>query len=150
MNRPVLEYRLLKATEDYTALYHYEHIELEQIAARRECEFFVKEGVTYKQVSSAKEQKLYIIYVKIHEESPREPVDPAGIGTMKLEVRELDAIRNHPVIDSFYLDNHMQVLGVIGCTFHYFQGKEWERDSAEIDEDRRVYVLYVSPTGLTI
>ncbi|MED3825265.1 glutathionylspermidine synthase family protein [Priestia flexa] len=43
----LLEYRLLKLNETYTSIYHYESIELEQVLARRECEFFVKEVLPY-------------------------------------------------------------------------------------------------------
>jgi hypothetical protein len=146
-NRPVLEYRLWKGNETYTPLYFYEHIELEQILARRECEFFIKEGVTYKQVSSAKEDHLFVIYVEKYEENPPEPEDPASRGSLKLEIRELNSIKGHPLIESVYLDDHLDVLSYIGSSFTYFLNKEWERDSAELDEDRKVYVLYVTATG---
>ena len=59
-----LEYRLLKPDDTFVSIYHYQSIELEQILARRECEFFVKEGVTYKQTSSAVEDDIHIVYVK--------------------------------------------------------------------------------------
>jgi len=51
MNR--LEYRLWLGEENYRLLYFYESIDLPQIIARRECDFFVKEGVTYRQVFRA-------------------------------------------------------------------------------------------------
>src|SRR6478752_1207274 len=67
-----LEYRLLKPDDTFVSIYHYQSIELEQILARRECEFFVKEGVTYKQTSSAVEDDIHIIYVKEHEHGPKD------------------------------------------------------------------------------
>lgn len=67
-----LEYRLLKPDDTFVSIYHYQSIELKQILARRECEFFVKEGVTYKQTSSAVEDDIHIIYVKEHEHGPKE------------------------------------------------------------------------------
>jgi hypothetical protein len=144
--KAVLEYRLQKGKEDYVSIYHYPEIELEQILTRRECEFFVKEGVTYKQLSSAIEGNLFIIYLEIYEESPIEKERPSQPG-IRLEIRELNHINGHPLITSDYLTNHMDVLSMIGSVYTYDQGKEWERDSAEIDEDRQVYVLYVTPTG---
>lgn len=147
METAVLEYRLWKGNEQYEAIYHYKGIEYEQIFARRECEFFVKNGVTYKQVSSAIEEWLFIIYVEIFEESAPMSIDLSGSGSMKLEVREYNPLRGHPVIESLYLENHLEVLGYIGSTFTYFHDKEWERDSAEIDEDRMVFALYVTATG---
>jgi hypothetical protein len=143
--KAVLEYRLQKGKEHFVPIYHYPEIELEQILTRRECEFFVKDGVTYKQLSSAIEGDLFIIYLEIYEESPIEKeVSQEGI---KLEIRELNSLRDHPLITSDYLTNHMDVLSMIGSVYTYYHGKEWKRDSAEIDEDRQVYTLYVTPTG---
>lgn len=70
-----LEYRLLKPDDTFVSIYHYQSIELEQILARRECEFFVKEGVTYKQTSSAVEDDIHIIYVKEHEHGRKEQAE---------------------------------------------------------------------------
>lgn len=142
----ILEYRLQKGQEQFIPIYHYSDIELEQILARRECEFFVKEGVTYKQLSSAIEGDVFVIYLELHEEGPIEKAALVQEG-IKLEVRELHALRNHPLITVEYMTNHLEVLSMIGSVYTYYQGKEWERDSAEIDEDRQVYVLYVTLTG---
>ncbi|WP_338449352.1 hypothetical protein R4Z09_24720 [Niallia oryzisoli] len=146
---PVLEYRLRKGNDHYVPIYHYREIELEQILARRECEFFVKDGVTYKQLSSAIEDELFIIYVEIYEEGPPEPAILTQDGIL-LEIREWNAIKGHPLIMSEYVTNHLDVLSTIGSVYTYHQWKEWERDSAEIDEDRKAYVLYVTPTGYSI
>jgi hypothetical protein len=43
----------------------------------------------------------------------------------------------------------LDVLSYIGTVYTYYNGWEWERDSAEIDEDRSVYSLYVTKTGVT-
>lgn len=145
----ILEYRLRKSHDHFVPIYHYPEIELEQILARRECEFFVKDGITYKQLSSAIEDNLFIIYVEIYEEGPPEPAVLIQDGIL-LEVRELNAIKDHPLITSDYLTSHLDVLSTIGSVYIYHQQKEWERDSAEIDEDRKAFVLYVTPTGYSI
>ncbi|WP_081707831.1 hypothetical protein [Bacillus massiliigorillae] len=145
--KQVLEYRLWLGNEEYKSLYHYDNIELEEMLARRECEFFVKDGVTYKQVSSSIEKNLFVIYVEVYEESPPETIR-GGIGNMiTLEIRELNAIRNHPLLETKYLEFHIEVLCIIGSTFTFVNQLEYERDSAELDEDRKAYVLYVTPTG---
>jgi hypothetical protein len=144
----VLEYRLQKGPEQFVPIYHYQDIELEQILARRECEFFVKDGVTYKQLSSAIEDQLFIIYLEVYEDGLQEQEERSG--GIKLEIRELDARKGHPLIASKQMQHHLEVLGIIGSVYTYRHGREWERDSAEIDEDRKVYVLYVTPTGYTI
>jgi len=145
----VLEYRLHKGNDHFVPIYHYPEIELEQILARRECEFFVKNGVTYRQLSSAIEANLFIIYVELYEEDPIEGELLSEDGIL-LEVRELNTIKNHPLISSEYVTNHLDVLSTIGSVYTYHYGKEWERDSAEIDEDRKAFVLYVTPTGYSI
>ena len=70
-----LEYRLKKGKDEFVPIYHYPDIDLEQILARRECEFFVKEGITYKQLSSAIEDHLFVIYLEVYEEDPLENED---------------------------------------------------------------------------
>lgn len=144
-----LEYRLIKGKDEFIPIYHYPEIELEQILVRRECEFFVKEGVTYKQLSSAIEGHLFVIYLQVYEEGPVETEDPLQSG-IKLEIRELNALKEHPLLSSEYMTNHLDVLSVIGSIYTYIQDEEWQRDSAEIDEDRKVYVLYVISTGYTM
>lgn len=143
----ILEYRLWKGNEQFTPLYYYEHIELEQILARRECEFYVKKGVTYKQVSSALEGDLCVIYVQIFEEGPIETVKGANKDDLSLEIRELNALKNHPLVKILHFRTHLEILTIIGSTFTFVDEREWRRDSAELDEDRMVYVLYGTPTG---
>lgn len=145
----MLEYRLQKEKDKFEPIYYYTNIDLPQILTRRECEFFIKEGKTYQQLSSAIEDELFVIYVKSYEETPIDIKEPLYEG-IKLEFRELNAYKNHPLITFEYMTNHLDILSVIGSIYTYIDGKEWERDSAEIDEDRGVYVLYVKPTGFTL
>ena len=146
MKEPILEYRLRKGNDTFEAIYHYRNIELEQILARRECEFFVKEGVTYRQLSSAIEGNQFIIYVEIYEEEPlKDPLFPPE--RLVLEIRELNQRKNNPILKIEHHDHHLDILSVIGSVYYYIDGAEWERDSAEIDEDRYVYIVYVKATG---
>ncbi|XXM72128.1 hypothetical protein ACQ0QQ_21050 [Lysinibacillus sphaericus] len=149
MSRPLLEYRLLKSMGGYEPIFHYPDIELGQILARRECEFFVKEGVTYRQTSSAKEGDLFLIYVDKYEEEPvTDPLFPPQ--GLLLEIRELNPRKNHPILKQETYVDHLDILSVIGSVYTYIDGREYERDSAEIDEDRSVYILYVKATGETL
>lgn len=141
----ILEYRLKKGNE-FVPIYYYNDIELGQILARRECEFFVKGGVTYKQLSSAIENQLFVIYVEIFEEAPA-ILENLQDKKIHLEIRELNARKDHPLITSITFNNHFDILSIIGAIYTYYEGNEWERDSAEIDEDRKVYILYVTSTG---
>ncbi|KUP05749.1 hypothetical protein Q73_10635 [Bacillus coahuilensis m2-6] len=143
----ILEYRLLKG-EEFTPIYYYDDIEMEQILARRECEFFVKNGVTYKQTSSAIEDQVNLIYVEVFEEAPFE-IQP-GQGGIQLEFREYNPRKNHPLLKVEQFSFHLNVLHKIGAVYHFIDDVEWERDSAEIDEDRMTYVLYLTPTGYVL
>ncbi|TYR81654.1 hypothetical protein FZC66_07425 [Priestia megaterium] len=144
----LLEYRLLKVNDTYVSLYHYESIELDEILARRECEFFVKEGVTYKQRSSAIEDDIYIIYVDEYEYAPKQ--EKEGVSDyLTVEIREFNSYRDYPLVEIKTFGTHLEVLSYIGAVYTYHNQKEWERDSAEIDEDRQVYVLYVQETGVS-
>ena len=142
----MLEYRLQKGTNSYEPIYYYSAIDLPQILARRECEFFIKEGKTYKQLSSSIEGNLFVIYVELFEEAPIEFEKQSEQG-IKLEIRELNRLQYYPLLSTQYKSNHLEILSVIGSVYTYLEQNEWERDSAEIDEDRGVYVLYVAPTG---
>lgn len=142
----ILEYRLQKLNDYYEAIYHYPDIDLPQILARRACEFFIKDGVTYKQLFSAIEGELFVIYVEVFEQKPIEQQLHTQDG-IRLEIRLLNSRQNYPLVTSEYVSNHLDVLSVIDNMYTYMDGKEWERDSAEIDEDRNVYVLYVTATG---
>lgn len=142
-----LEYRLNKGTNSFEPLFHYEEIEIDQILARRECEFFVKEGIVYKQTSSAIEGNLHVIYVAKHDQGEMEKEEFNLNGTMKLEMREFRERTDFPLLKTLEFERHIDILANLGSVYHYLDGHEWERDSAEIDEDRRVYVLYLIKTG---
>ncbi|WP_394191140.1 hypothetical protein [Paenisporosarcina quisquiliarum] len=142
-----LEYRLYKGLHSFEPLFHYDSIELDQILTRRECEFFVKDGITYQQTSSAIEENLHLIYVKKVEESEKEKEVFNLNGRLTLEIREFNLRENHPIIQKHEFDQHLEILSQIGSVYLYFDQMEWERDSAEIDEDRLVYVLYMIKTG---
>lgn len=142
-----LEYRLYKGLHSFEPLFHYDSIELDQIITRRECEFFVKDGITYQQTSSAIEGNLHLIYVKKVEESEKEKEVFNLNGKLTLEIREFNLRENHPIIQKHEFDQHLEILSQIGSVYLYIDQMEWERDSAEIDEDRLVYVLYMIKTG---
>lgn len=150
MTTASLEYRLYKGPTSFDSLFHYESIELDQVLARRECEFFIKDGITYKQTSSAIEGNAHFIYVKKEEESEIEKEVFNLNGKLKLEVREFNYRENNPIIQTFEFDRHIEILSKIGSVYLYIDNNEWERDSAEIDEDRLVYVLYMIKTGYTL
>jgi hypothetical protein len=142
-----LEYRLFKGNNSAEPLFHYEQIDLQQVLARRECDFYVKEGIVYKQTSSAIEGQWHVIYVTKQDEGEIEKEAFNLNGALQLEMREFNERANHPLQKTLEFDHHIDILSHIGAIYHYIDGLEWEKDSAEIDEDRRVYVLYLIKTG---
>ncbi len=145
-----LEYRLFKGNNSSEPLFHYEQIDLQQILARRGCDFYIKEGTVYKQTSSAIEGDWHVIYVTKHEEGEADKEEFNLNGALQLELREFNGRANHPILKKLEFDHHIDILAHIGSDYHYLDGLEWEKDSSEIDEDRRVYVLYLIKTGYTM
>ena len=85
-----LEYRLYDRTSSYKPLFHYEVIDLHQVLARRECDFYVKEGIVYKQTSSAIEGEWHVIYVEKQKEGEKEKEEFNLNNTLKLEMRRFN------------------------------------------------------------
>ncbi|MFP5303424.1 hypothetical protein R2R70_19810, partial [Cobetia sp. SIMBA_158] len=91
---------------EFVPIYYYPEIDLGEILARRECEFFVINGTTYKQLSSSIEDQLFVIYVEIIEEEPPLKKIESTESTVSLEIRELNARNNHPLITTEIFHNH--------------------------------------------
>jgi hypothetical protein len=143
----VLEYRLNDEFNDFPALYHYKNLEREQIYVRRECDLFVKDSVVYKQTSSALEDDRFVIYL---EEEKRETPIHTGPTYDKLviEVREFKNIGERRILHTFHCFNHDEILGYLGNTYITLFQKEYCRVLAEVDEDRKAYILFVKATGV--
>ncbi|RBW67823.1 hypothetical protein [Bacillus taeanensis] len=145
----VLEYRLNDEFNDFPALYHYKNLEREQIYVRRECELFVKDGIIYQQTSSALEDDRFVIYV---EETKKESPIRSGptYDNLVIEVREFKNIGERKILHTYHCFNHDEVLGYLGNTYITLSQKEYCRVLAEVDEDRKAYILFVEDTGLII
>ena len=148
-NIHVLEYRLIDETKQYPAIYHFEELDKMQIFCRRNCDYFVLDKQVYETTSSALEEDRFVIYVKkVDDEKPfyaASSTRPLGI-----EVREYRENNESPEIAFFHCETHEDVFSYLDSTYHYVHGKEVERVSAEMDQDRRVYVLYVFPVGVEL
>ncbi len=108
MNSIVLEYRLYKNELSFEPLHHYTSLGLDEVLARRECEFFVKDGMTYKQRSSALEgDQYFLIYVDRYTEGPMDKHETSDI---KVEIRTLDDRFDNPLLEAYYVDRHLDAL----------------------------------------
>ncbi len=137
-----LEYRLNDERNQYPALYHYKFSDLFEIFCRRLCDYFIKEKKVYKQTSSSLEDEYYVIYVE--EETDEYVFDQADrYQHVTLEIRDYKEYSVSPLIFTYDLYSHEEALSFIGNDFLWIQDEEYEKISAEIDEDRSTYVLYM-------
>jgi hypothetical protein len=143
---PRLEYRLNNKVQNYPIVYYYESMDDVEAAMRFICDYFVKEGKTYLKTASAVEPPNFVIYVEAVEEDVAEEGNaknqllPKGIA---VEVREYqEGAPNYPVIHQFGFDSQVQAFSYLLADTMILFGQEWEKTSAEIDEDRQAYVYY--------
>ncbi len=140
-----LEYRLNDELKQYPALYHYDFSDPYEIFCRRLCDYFIKEKKVYKQTSSSLEDEYYVIYVE--EETDEYVFDQAdSYSHVTLEVRDYQEYSVSPLIYTYDLYSHEEALSFIGNDYLWIQEVEYEKISAEIDEDRSTYVLYMMKT----
>ncbi|MBM7603813.1 hypothetical protein JOC75_001786 [Metabacillus crassostreae] len=140
-----LEYRTNDERNNYPALYHYDFADPFEIYCRRYCDFFIKEKQVYKQTSSSLEEEYYVIYV---EKETEEYIfeDAENYSHVTLEVRDYKEYNVSPLIFTYDLYSHEEVLSLIGNDYLWIENEEYEKISAEIDEDRSTYVLYMTKT----
>lgn len=137
-----LEYRLNDERKEYPALYHYEFSDPYEIFCRRLCDYFIKGKKVYKQTSSSLEDEYYVIYVE--EETDEFIFEQADhYKHVTLEVRDYKEYNESPLIFTYDLYSHEEALSLIGNDYLWIQDEEYEKISAEIDEDRSTYVLYM-------
>nr|WP_320147847.1 hypothetical protein [uncultured Anaeromusa sp.] len=140
-----LEYRLLDEEKDYPVLYTYEGLSQGEVTARFICDRFVKEGKAYERTSCALEPDGFVIYIQpaangrvlwsaVEKKTAGLPLEIAACGSGLLSAQR-------QLVLSFltYEEIHLQLL----ADYRMHQGEEWLKVSAELDEDRSVYVYYM-------
>jgi hypothetical protein len=144
-----LEYRLLDEGRGFPVLYYYDLIDKDEISLRFACDYFVKDRVVYEKTSCAIELPNYVIYVKPAEDE--QVVDPGVLsaprwGGIRIEVREFrEGTSHYPVVHTYDFRDDDDALLHLQSDYLYLYGKEWEKTSTEVDEDRKVYVYYAKP-----
>jgi len=143
-----LEYRLLDEEEEYPVLYNYADIDKGEIAARFACNRFIKLGAIYEKTSCAVEPLTYVIYVNEIGEVPVSPPEPPGPAGVKVELRkdpDIDPLST--LLEAFRFTANVDVLLYLQSDYIVWMGEEWEKTMVVIDEDRKVYAIYVKPGG---
>lgn len=145
----VLEYRLADSERNYPSIYHVSDIDSMEIFCRRNCEYFTLNGKVYENVGSAMEPTKYVIYlqeVSNEKPNPKAPI----LRKLGVEVRLFSEDGVYRELDFLDCYTHQMVLGYLDNTYIYLGKTEYERTSAELDQDRRTFVMYVKPTGMEL
>ncbi|MFS0880328.1 hypothetical protein [Metabacillus niabensis] len=140
-----LEYRLNDEMKGYPALYHYDFTDPSEIFCRRLCDYFIKNNIVYHKTSSSLEDEYYVIYVE-EETDEYSFSDAKTYSHVTLEVREYQEYKESPLLYTYDLYSHEEALSLIGNDYLWIDDKEYEKVSAEIDENRSTYVLYMTRT----
>lgn len=150
---PTLEYRLLDELNHFPLVSLYPDISKAEIALRFCCDYFVKGHKVYQKTSCAIDD-TYVIYVV---EDPEEQVLNPGLVFLpdwigvRVEVRHYhEEGCDYPVVLKKHFHNDQDALLFLMSQFIELDGHEWEKASTEIDENRKVYVYYAQPTGVTL
>ncbi|QGQ45007.1 hypothetical protein [Metabacillus sediminilitoris] len=138
-----LEYRLNDEHLNYHALFHYEFSEPSEIFCRRLCDYFIKDKKVYHKTSTSLEDEYYVIYV---EKDTEEYIfeDAKMYKHVTLEVRDYKEYSSSPLLFTYDLYSHEEALSLLGNDYLWINNEEYKKISAEIDEDRSTYVLYIS------
>ncbi|MGE5701287.1 MAG: hypothetical protein ACM32O_02055 [Clostridia bacterium] len=141
-----LEYRLLDEQSRFPVLYFYPLIDKDEVSLRFACDYFVKDGKVYEKTSCAIEHSTYVIYVKLSVDEQAYIGQPQPIGShgdITIELRQYQEDASHyPVITTFRFHDDDDALLHLQSDYLTVDGREWEKTSTEIDEDRKVYVYY--------
>jgi hypothetical protein len=144
-----LEYRLADENNKFPAIYHVTDIDIMEIFCRRNCDYFTVNGVVYENVGSSLEDDRYVIYIQVVPNEKPYPDAPL-FRKLGIEVRLFTEVGERKEIEYIDCYSHQEVMAYLDNTYLYLNKTEYERTSAELDQDRRVYVLYVKPTGIEL
>ena len=142
-----LVYFIDKGFQHYEEFYHYpvDMISNDEIYARQLCEYFIKDGKQYKLLSNEMEKGSEILVIKEDSKAQKfqdeisYPPDEIHI-----EFRQYQVFGDMPLLYTIKVDTHYDVIRfLLKDIVDIPTIGQKERDSAEIDEDRKVYVIYV-------
>jgi hypothetical protein len=140
----------IKSGSSFTPFYEYSAatINKDEIYARQLCEFFIKDGKEFELYSNEMSHGEEVLVIQ--EKGPsvkfsNEKIYNEGI---HLEVRQYRNIGEMTLLHTFHLESHWEAIRYLLKDILEVPGYgQMARDSAEIDEDRKCYVLYVTKTS---
>ncbi|MBO9129858.1 RNA helicase [Bacillus sp. 165] len=150
-----LTYFSLRTDDSYEPLYTYKEgtIDPNEIYARQLCEYFVKNGLQYELISNEMEQNMEMLIVK--EIGPSIRIEGERLYTntnegLHLEFRQYNSPSDMPLLYTLEINKygrgHWDIIRYLLKDYIDIPGIGIrKRDSAELDEDRNCYVMYVTP-----
>jgi hypothetical protein len=132
---------------EYKALYEYptNAIEQDEIYARQLCEFFIKDGKEYELEANEMAEMDDLLIVKEKGASKRFSDEKHYDSGIHLEVRQYKKMGEMTLLKVIPLDTHWHAIRYLLKDVIDVPGLGTKaRDSAEIDEDRKCYVIYVT------
>jgi hypothetical protein len=142
-----LVYVIDRGFQQYEEVFHYpsETISQDEIYARQLCEYFVKEGKQFKLMSNEMEGETEILLIKEDgaADTFRDEATYSG-SEIHIEFRKYQRLGDMSLLSSLKVDTHWDVIRFLLKDLVEIPGAGMRvRDSAEMDEDRKVYVIYV-------
>jgi len=127
----------------------YRNIPIEEILLRFSCDYWVKGQRVFQMAGRAMEGDTAIIDV---EEDVDEKVNQPGLvfaptwEGVRIEVRHyMEDVEEYPLIDRMQFADPRQAMAIFWSDRILLQDRRWVKTSTEVDENRKVYVLYVQP-----
>lgn len=145
-----LEYRLLDEIKNFPLRYYYDNMGATEIAIRFACDYFIKDGVSYEKTSCAAEPPVYKIYVQEAQQQDwlENYSSTKTSNRLRVELRQyVENTAYFPLIHVFEMANNAELLLFLQSDYVYWLGQEWQKSSAEIDEDSKIYVYYAVPAS---
>ncbi|WP_281887754.1 hypothetical protein [Paenibacillus sp. YYML68] len=146
------EYRMYtEGAGTFPALFHYDRMALHEAALRFACDYWVKEGRVYEKSSCAveREPSCYVVYVTEAQDERTMPWGrPAtlGLGGIHVELREYcEGTADYRLVETQRFHDPLEALLQLQADYVTAEGREWQRTSSEVDEDRETYVVYAVP-----
>lgn len=143
-----LQYVLDSTEKKYPSIAHYPRISKEEILLRFACDYWVKDHKVYEKTYTEIDGNSYTIYVN---HDPEEQVVEKGIifepnwKGIRLEYRHYHPDWSiYPIIQQ-QCSSDQDVLLSLLTEIHMIDGSVWQKQSTEVDENRKKYVIYVIP-----
>lgn len=144
-----LQYVLDDSEKKYPSIAYYPRISKEEILLRFACDYWVKDHKVYEKTATENDGVAYTIYVQ---HDPEEQVVEKGIlfesnwKGIRLEYRHYHSDwSEYPVIQQQDCSSDQDVLLSLLTEIHMIHGRIWQKQSTEVDENRKKYVIYVVP-----